>query len=50
MHWRRGLGALLVVLALAGCAERAISQGQTPYAPNSLENDRETRDRSGNGM
>ena len=50
MHWRRELAALLVMLALAGCAEGAISQGQTRYAPYSPENYGDTRDRSGNGM
>jgi len=49
MHWRRGLAALLVMLALAGCAEGAISQGQTRYAPYSPENYGNTHDH-GNDM
>jgi hypothetical protein len=47
MQWRRGLAALLVMLSLAGCAEGAISQGQTRYAPYSPENDGDIRERGG---
>ncbi len=47
MHWRRGLTALLVMLALAGCAEGVISQGQAPYAPYSPENYGNMRDSGG---
>ena len=47
MQWRRGLAALLVMLALAGCAEGAVSQGQTPYAPRSPANDGDIRERGG---
>jgi hypothetical protein len=49
MHCRRGLAALLIMLALAGCAEGAISQGQTHYAPYSPENYGNTHDH-GNDM
>ena len=47
MQWRRGLAALLVMLALAGCAEGATAQGQTGYAPHSPENDGDIRERGG---
>jgi hypothetical protein len=50
MHWRRGLAALLVMLALAGCAEGAISQGQTHNSPYSPENHLDMRDSDGGGM
>jgi hypothetical protein len=49
MHWRRGLAAFLVMLALAGCAEGAPSQGQTHNAPYSPENSANTHDH-GNDM
>ena len=47
MHCRRGLAALLIMLSLAGCAEGAISQGQTPYAVPSPKNDGDIRERGG---
>jgi len=50
MHWGRRLAALLVMLALAGCAEGAISQGQTRYAPYSPENYGNMRDSGGGDM
>jgi hypothetical protein len=50
MHWRRGLAALLVMLALAGCAEGAISQSQTHNSPYSPENHLDMRDSDGGGM
>jgi hypothetical protein len=50
MHWRRGLAALLVMLALAGCAEGVVSEGQTRYAPYSPENYGNMRDSGGSDM
>jgi hypothetical protein len=47
MHWRRGLAAILVISALAGCAEGASSQGQAGYAPYSPENYGNPRDSGG---
>jgi hypothetical protein len=46
MNWRIGLAAFLVMLALAGCAEGAPPQGQTPYAPYPPENYPDPHDRS----
>ena len=38
MNWNRWLAALLVMLALAGCAQRTTGQAGAPYAPYSPEN------------
>ena len=46
-HWHSGLVAIFVLLALAGCAERVISQGQSRYAPYSPENSGNMRDGGG---
>ena len=38
MRWRTRLAALLVVLALTGCAQGISGQAGPPYAPYSPEN------------
>ncbi|MBV8132207.1 MAG: hypothetical protein JO282_06820 [Alphaproteobacteria bacterium] len=47
MHWRTGLAAILVALALVGCAEGMVTQDQTRYAPYSPGNYGNMRDRGG---
>lgn len=47
MDWCRGLSAILVMLALAGCAEKVISQGQARHAPYSPEDAGNMRDSGG---
>jgi hypothetical protein len=47
MHWRKGLAAIVVMLAVAGCAEGVILQGQAHYAPYSPENYGNARDSGG---
>ena len=42
MNLDRGLGALFVMLALAGCAQAATEQGQALNAPYPPEFDRHT--------
>ena len=42
------LALALVILALGGCAQRPMTQGQAPYAPYS-DNNGNTHDRSGDG-
>jgi hypothetical protein len=37
MHWHRRLAALLIILALAGCAQ-GIAGTAPPYAPQSQQN------------
>jgi hypothetical protein len=50
MNLHRWLAALLVLLALAGCAQVATTQGQDPNAPSSPANNGEyLRDRGGDG-
>jgi hypothetical protein len=48
MNWRRRLAALLVVLALAGCAQRMTGQAGAPYSPSSPK-DNEIRPEHGGG-
>jgi hypothetical protein len=43
MNLRRWLAALFVILALAGCAQVAIEQGQQPYTPYPPETERDTQ-------
>ena len=43
MNWQRRLAALLVMLALAGCAQGTAGQAGAPYAPYSP---REQRDQA----
>jgi hypothetical protein len=38
MNWRIPLAALLVVLALTGCAQGTTGEAGAPYAPYSPEN------------
>jgi hypothetical protein len=47
MPWRKRLGAILVALALAACAEGVITRNQTGYAPYSPENYENMRDSGG---
>jgi hypothetical protein len=47
MHWRKGIAAILVTLALAGCAEGVVTREQTDYAPYSPENYGNMRDSGG---
>jgi hypothetical protein len=47
MRWRKGIAAILVALALAGCAERVGTRDQTGYAPYSPENYGNMRDSGG---
>ena len=47
MRWRKEFAAILIALALAACAEGAITQGQMRSAPYSLENYGNTRDSRG---
>ena len=48
MNWRRRLAALLVVLALAGCAQGMTGQAGAPYSPSSPK-DHEIRPEHGGG-
>jgi hypothetical protein len=43
------LAALLVVLALTGCAQGTTGQAQAPYAPYSPENNGNMHDSGGGG-
>jgi hypothetical protein len=47
MLWRNVLAAILVTLALAGCAEGVGTRDQTGYAPYSPENYGNMRDSGG---
>lgn len=47
MRWRGALAAILVMLAVAGCAEGVISQDRARYAPYSPENYGNVRDSGG---
>ncbi len=49
MNWHKRLAALFVILALAGCALEITSQGQTPDAPYSPENNGNMHDSGGGG-
>jgi hypothetical protein len=49
MNLRRRLAAVLVILALVGCAQVATGQRQAPYAPYSPENNGNVHDRGGDG-
>jgi len=48
MKLRGALALTVVILALGGCAQRPIAQGQAPYAPYS-DNNRNMRDSGGDG-
>jgi len=47
MLWRKQLAAILVMLALAGCIEGVVAQGQMRSAPYSPENYGNMRDSGG---
>jgi hypothetical protein len=50
MNLYRCLAAVLVILALSGCAQMATGQGQAPYAPSPPDSSAEyPRDRGGDG-
>jgi hypothetical protein len=42
MHWQRRLAALMVILALTGCAPMAAGPGQVPNPPYPQSEPRDT--------
>ena len=49
MKLLRPLALALVILALGGCAQRPMTQGQAPYAPYSPDSNENVHDRGGDG-
>ena len=49
MNWYSLLAALFIALVLTGCAQGTTGQAQAPYAPYSLENNRNMHDSGGGG-
>jgi hypothetical protein len=49
MNWHRRLPALLIVLALAGCARGITGQAGAQYAPYAPENNGNIHDSGGGG-